>query len=121
DLDLHLELCVLAPQLLKIFSGRSIRLGDPGHRLLLKLETPRSQLADAYAQLSRQLSLGLLAHRRLTNRFKLEFPRQFAARCGLHRTPPQSVLLQLRCPSNVGTFNTARSCPSRGTPKLAES
>ena len=63
DLDLHLELCVLAPQLLKILSGRSIRLGDAGHRLLLELEPPRSQLADAHAELPRQLRLGLLAQR----------------------------------------------------------
>src|SRR5205823_1571015 len=49
----------------------------------------------------------LLAQRCLTNRFKLEFPRQFPARFVVHRTPPQVSIL--RCPSNVGTFNSARS------------
>src|SRR6185312_10390796 len=52
-------------------------------------EPPRSQLTDAYAQLPRQLGLGLLAQRHLPNRFQLEFPSQFPARCVFHRTPPQ--------------------------------
>ena len=49
----------------------------------------RPGLSDAYAQLPGDLGLGLLAQRRLTDRFKLEFPGQLPARCVFHRTPPQ--------------------------------
>jgi len=55
NLDLHLELCVLTPQLLKTLSGTSIRLGDAGHRLLLEFKPPRSQLTNAHPQRPPQL------------------------------------------------------------------
>src|SRR5207249_11186354 len=111
--------CVLAPQLLKILSVRSIRFSDAGHRLLLELKAPRSQLANAYAQLPSHLGLGLLAQRRLTNRFKLEFPCQFPARRVFHRTPPQVSIL--RCPSNVGTFRPATTGHSPSPPNSLRS
>ena len=54
----------------KILLGRGqLLLRNAVALLFLEIQPPLAQLADAYAQLPRQLGLGLLAQRRLTNRF----------------------------------------------------
>ena len=60
---------------------------DTKHHLIVEHEV--TNLGHDRTQLSSQLGLGLLAQRRLTNRFKLELLRQFPARLVVHRTPPQ--------------------------------
>ncbi len=79
---------------------------------------PRSQLADAYAQLPSQLGLGVLAQRRLTNRFKLEFPSQFPAGCVFHRTPPQVSIALIEVSIQRGYLQFDHKRPTR---KVSES
>ena len=55
------------------------------------------------------LGLGLLAQRRLTNRFQLEVPIQFPARRVFHRTPPQVSIAPIEVSIKRGYLQTGQN------------